>query len=118
MENSVQDKLKKRRQYLESLRRIVIQRNAGAPEGSLRISRSHNRIQYYHRVCESDRNGKYIVTYSHHFASLRSGGFLFDSPVGLSIRKLSPRVPRFILSARIQAFISMHSADAGLPLGC
>ena len=61
MENSVQDKLKKRRQYLESLRRIVIQRNAGAPEGSLRISRSHNRIQYYHRGCESDRNGKYIL---------------------------------------------------------
>ena len=61
MDNSVQDKLKKRRQYLESLRRIVIQRNAGAPEGSLRISRSQNRIQYYHRVCESDRNGKYIL---------------------------------------------------------
>ena len=28
---------------------------------------------------------------------LRSGGFLFDSPYGLSISKLSPRAPRFIL---------------------
>ena len=26
----------------------------------------------------------------------RSGGFLFDSPVGLSISRLSPRAPRFI----------------------
>ena len=29
---------------------------------------------------------------------LRSGGFLFDSPIGLSISRLSPRAPRFFLS--------------------
>ena len=27
--------------------------------------------------------------------TLRSGGFLFDSPIGLSISRLSPRAPRF-----------------------
>ena len=47
------------------------------------------------------------VTYSHHFPlRFRSGGFLFDSPYGLSIRKLSPRAPRFILSPRIRVFSS------------
>jgi len=30
--------------------------------------------------------------------TLRSGGFLFDSPIGLSISRLSPRAPRFFLS--------------------
>ena len=48
-----------------------------------------------------------IVTYSHHFPlRFRSGGFLFDSPYGLSIHKLSPRAPRFILSPRIRVFSS------------
>jgi hypothetical protein len=28
--------------------------------------------------------------------SLRSGGFLFDIPEGMSIRRLSPRVPRLV----------------------
>ena len=39
-------------------------------------------------------------------ASLRSGGFLFDSPCGLSIHKLSPRAPRFILFPLIRVFSS------------
>ena len=30
--------------------------------------------------------------------TLRSRGFLFDSPIGLSINRLSPRAPRFFLS--------------------
>ena len=39
--------------------------------------------------------------------SLRSGGFLFDRPDGLSIHRLSPRAPRFYLFARIRALFRM-----------
>ena len=36
--------------------------------------------------------------------SLRSGGFLFDSPDGLSISRLSPRVPRFFAARKWAVF--------------
>ena len=50
--------------------------------------------------------GNPMVTYSHHFRFAKKWGFLFDSPHRLSIRKLSPRAPRFILFCPDTGFLS------------
>ena len=50
--------------------------------------------------------------------SLRSGGFLFDSPDGLSISRLTPRVPRFFIARKRAVFLfTLASGSCALPPG-
>lgn len=49
-----------RRVYLDMLRREAEKRLKSAPQGSLRISSSYGRTQYYHRQTSSDRKGTYL----------------------------------------------------------
>ena len=52
------------RERIRELKKIVREKKRAlkkAPEGSLRISRSHGSVQYYHRKGPSDYNGKYLA---------------------------------------------------------
>ena len=49
-----------RKKDLVIMKRKVEQRLKSAPTGTLRISKSYGRIQFYHRECVSDRRGKYL----------------------------------------------------------
>ena len=57
---SINDFLKNRDDYLERIEKETINRLRSSPDGSLKVSESKGKIQYYHRKCQSDRSGKYI----------------------------------------------------------
>ena len=52
--------LTRRRQYLNQLIHNLKNSIEKAPDGTLRINQSHQRIQYYHKDPQNDRVGKYI----------------------------------------------------------
>ena len=54
------DELKERRDYLETLIRDRRKKLQKAPEGKLRISRSNGYIQYYWRKTPGERGGRYL----------------------------------------------------------
>ena len=52
--------LETRHSFLKDLEGAALKHLSGAPDGTLRISRSQNRTQFYWRRTSSDRAGKYI----------------------------------------------------------
>ena len=52
--------LQKRIEELETLLAIKEKALKKAPEGSLRVSKSHGSVQYYHKVNSDDKNGRYL----------------------------------------------------------
>ena len=56
----VQSMLLDEKQKLEKMIQVTEKRLQEAPEGSLRLSRSQNCVQYYHCM-EGDKNGKYLT---------------------------------------------------------
>ena len=63
MSNIIKKQLLERKKNLLSVSGRLRKRIRNAPEGSLRISstnKKRNRIQYYHRISESDRLGTYL----------------------------------------------------------
>ncbi len=58
--SQIEAQLKERIEQLENL--LVIKEKAlkKAPQGSLRVSKSHGSVQYYHKVDKAEKNGRYL----------------------------------------------------------
>ena len=54
------DKLRERELFLEKMRARIEERQRTEPAGTLRISKSRGRVQFYHRETRSDRQGSYL----------------------------------------------------------
>ena len=58
--NSIRKELEERKHCLIQHEKRILARLQKAPEGTLRVSRSKGKVQYYHRRMPSERKGKYI----------------------------------------------------------
>ena len=58
--DSILEVMAKRERYLETLLSQLRNQIQELPTGTLRISRSENRVQYYYRLNPSDRTGRYL----------------------------------------------------------
>ncbi|MBQ3392744.1 MAG: hypothetical protein IJG52_04945 [Lachnospiraceae bacterium] len=78
--------LEARRAYLENLENRTVKKLERVPPGTLRISCSKGRIQYYHRTENKDKLGKYIPNASRKLA-IRLAQKDYDERVLKAVRK-------------------------------
>ena len=58
--SQIEAQLKERIEQLEKLLAIKEKALKKAPAGSLRVSKSHGSVQYYHKVDKAEKNGRYL----------------------------------------------------------